>query len=535
MSNTFAEYLEDTDIEARKRDYSASVLAPLTRGNSDKPEIFLNGSEKTIFQLIGEEQAQSDWRNLEGTFQAQEDSREFLEEKGESLAQHILKDYSTLADEITKHAEARASAAKDEKSAWLKMHNLSSAITRRETRAQRLIEGEIQKEAWHPPQTLMNWLEKTTRFFPDFSNEGQRLATRWQNWQGEQNNCVAQMALGVSLGEMTVIRQTLANWLSTRNKLLDDTHILVNRAVSFIEPLRNRLQGVEKELDAWGEWLTRQASQQNTGSSEEQNNLVQQIEQARTKLGELRQHFGLERKHAIHLEKLQIEFLAEWTKVQPDICPTCGENHHDRGGIDHVVNIIKTEVEARLANYEQDGKIIATTLAEMEAKLASFGICPVSEQRQRELRELLAPFCADASLQTLLTDPIKRTALKNSIQSAQRLPPVQEPLSELDDAAKQLAERCLSLDAEAERLWPLPERWAKIVKALKNECDSIVAEHLPETLQKLWWEVALALTSARWNLAATPVFQAQGRSTQKLVIGIEERGDTPARYLFNLV
>jgi len=533
VSNTLAEYLDDKDVEPRKRNYIASVLSPLGNRTATQPTITLNGNVKSISSQDGQH-AKADWNKLEGSFQAQEDSGLFLEEEGTSLALRILKNYSTMADEVTKHAEARASAAKDIKTDWLRMHNLNAAISVRDTRSQRLIEGELRKEALHPSQSMLDWLNKTTSFFPDIASDGQHLAAQWQRWKDGQSECIAHMSGGISLGEASLVRQALATWLATRNALLTDTRALVVRAAPLIEPLRNQLQGVEQELDAWGEWLNRQASQPSTNFGEEQNQLSQEITQARTELGVLRLQFALERKHAMFLEKLKAEFLSEWIKSYHDTCPTCGQDHHDRGGIEHVVDSIKSEVETRKEEYEQQGKALAATLAEMEARLASFGICPVSEPRQRELHTLLTSFCADASLQTLLTNTVERTVLKNRIQSARILPDVPEPLGELEENARRIAEQCMSLDAEAERLWQLPERWAKIVKVLGTECDVIVAKHLPETIQKLWWEIALTLTPARWNLAATPTFKInRGRNIQKLVIGVSEREDTPARYLFN--
>lgn len=532
VSNTLVSYLDDTNVESRKRNYTASVLSPLGN-NSTTPTISLNDNEKVISSQDSQ-YVHAEWEKLEGTFQAQEDSRLFLEERGESLALRILKNYSTLADEVTKHAEARASAAKEIKTEWLKRHNLNAAISVRDTRSQRLIEGELRKESLHPSQSMLDWLNKTTSFFPVVASDGHSLAGRWEYWKYMQSECIAHMSAGISLGDVSQVRKILSTWLETRNDLLTNTRVLVAQAVPLIEPLRNQLQGIERDLDAWGEWLNRQSSQANSNVSEELNLLSKEIEQTRTQLAASRSQFALERKHASFLEKLKIEFLSEWVAEHPDTCPTCGQDHHDHGGLAHVVESIKNVVEGRKEEYELQGRLLAANLAEMEARLASFGVCPVSESRQEELGALLIPFCGDASLQTLLSNTAERAILKTRIQSARILPDVPEPLGELEENARRIAEKCFSLDAEAERLWQLPERWVKIVKALREECDAIVARHLPETVQKLWWEIALILTPARWNLAATPVFQInRTRNTQKLVIGITERDDTPAYYLFN--
>jgi hypothetical protein len=88
------------------------------------------------------------WRDLEGSFLGQEDSREFLGEPGEALGERILKGYSTLADRVTELATSRERLAKEEKSNWLRDHGLVASIKRRETRALRLIEAELQKQSW---------------------------------------------------------------------------------------------------------------------------------------------------------------------------------------------------------------------------------------------------------------------------------------------------------------------------------------------------------------------------------------------------
>jgi energy-coupling factor transporter ATP-binding protein EcfA2 len=532
-SNTLKDYLCDPDADSKKRGYAPTVLAQLSGNTQLEPTTLLNGIEKSGYKTASKEEAKENYFSMEGTFQAQEDTRKFLEEPGESLALRILKNYSTLADEVTKHAEARSYAAKSEKSEWLKNHGLNASISIRETRAKRLIEGEIRKEPWSPSQTLMEWLEKTSQFFPTITSDSQRLFHRWQSWHESQEAYINSMAQGISIGEITVVHQPLATWLSSRNKLLEDTRTLVNSASPLIDSLRSRLRGVEAELDAWGEWIAKQTSLSSASTNEEEQQLIQQMEQIRQRLAELRQSFSFDRKHSQHLEKLKTEFLTDWVKTNPDICPTCGDDHHDKGGIGKVIDTLKAGLDERLANFEQEGKTLNGALAEMEAKLASFGVCPIGEKRQAELHELLAPFCRDATLQTILTNKLSRATLKSSIQAAQRLPEVQTPITEPTDIAQQLAERCMALDAEAERLWVLPERWAKIVKALDNECRDIVERHLPETLQKLWWEIALVMTPARWNLAAAAEFQMKGRTSQKLIIGIKERSDTPAKYFFN--
>lgn len=524
-SRTWSRFTADADVESRTRDYPTSVLSPLK--GADKPEILLNGS---AIQLSAG--SNLDARVLDGSFLGQEDSREFLSDSSQNLGQRILKGYSTLADRLTDLAATRERAAKDEKSNWLRQHGLNASIKRRETRTQRLIEGEIQKEGWAPSQSMLDWLESASLAIPALGDDGVRVATRWRAWSKQQNKIVEQMATGALIGEANLVGAPLITWLNARNELLIATHTILSRAGSLIATLRDRLANVDKELDAWGEWLSRQ-SKSSSSEDSEQTNLLQQIEAARIKLLDLRNRISTIRKHATHLTQLREEFLPEWIRNSPNTCPTCGENHEKRGGIEQVVKEAEKNTLEQLAALEKEDLVLSTDLSTLEARLAALGLCPVSEQRQKDLQDLLRPFTKERTLLSYLQSIADRSDLKIRLKNAQTLPDVQNPLpiNQLEDAAKRLAERSLSLDAEAERLWPLPERWNSIVSALKKECDSIVARHLPETLQKVWLEIVAAMTSARWNLASRPIFQVKDQG--RLTLGIEERPDTPARYLFN--
>jgi hypothetical protein len=99
---------------------------------------------------------------LDGNFLGQDDGREFLGHSGATLAERILRGYSTLADRVTSVAGERELAAKNEKTLWLREHGLSAAISRRETRAQHLIEIEIGRLSLPAPGATLEWLEKTS-------------------------------------------------------------------------------------------------------------------------------------------------------------------------------------------------------------------------------------------------------------------------------------------------------------------------------------------------------------------------------------
>jgi hypothetical protein len=182
---------------------------------------------------------------------------------------------------------------------------------------------------------------------------------------------------------------------------------------------------------------------------------------------------------------------------------------------------------------EAEEKKLTADGESLEARLAASGISPIGQQRQIEIQELLRHFAGDQPLHAMLASLVDRAVLKARVREAQTLPDVPTPIvgESLKDLAQKVAERALSLDLEAERLWPLPEQWGKILKTLREECDKIVSKHLPETLQRVLREIAGALTAARWNVAGKPVLQNRGQG--KAIVSFESRQNVPARYLMN--
>lgn len=528
MSKSWDSYQADIDIEPRMKDYPGKVLASL--GGEEKPKIIFNGAEVSIDTPPN---AKERWRELDGNFLGQEDSREFLGENGPALAERILKGYSTLADRVIELAATRESVAKNEKSSWLRDHGLSASISRRETRAQKLIEEEIRKQSWGMNDALLEWLEKTSLANPSVAGAGSRLADRWRAWSDQQQKIVASMAKGVLIGEIALVRSPLEDWLDVRNGILVETAVLVTRARSSIDELRARLVGVERDLDIWAEWLARNSSASDPQLNDKQSALGREIAVGREKLKSVRQSNEFERKRAAHLRQLKDGFLGVWSQLHPNICPTCGEDHSKSGGIEKVVANMQAETEKRLTDLEGEENSLSEQLKLLESQLASFGLSPIGDDRQRELEKSLAPFVGSDTLRACLSNAESRAELKRRVRDAQTLPDVPDALGKerMSDSVQRLAEQALTLDLEAERLWPLPERWKKINGALKEGCDRIVAAHLPGTIQKVWWEVAAALTSGRWNLAAKAEFLVKTQG--KVIVGTNERPDTPARYLFN--
>ncbi len=111
-----------------------------------------------------------------------------------------------------------------------------------------------------------------------------------------------------------------------------------------------------------------------------------------------------------------------------------------------------------------------------------------------------------------------------------------------NEAAGRVFESLSMVTAEGESLRVAPDSWGRIKKLIDSAAASLVQQHLPNTLEAVWQEIAYGLTPARWNLWGKPrLIPNLARGAQKLTVEItpnpEVRGSNGenllARYAFN--
>jgi hypothetical protein len=206
------------------------------------------------------------------------------------------------------------------------------------------------------------------------------------------------MATAVLLGEANAVAGSLESWLKLRNTLLTKRQRWWVELVPLFRNSEISCPVLDEELDAWAQWLSRQAEGKGEGSSKEYKSLLAKIEVAGNELKQLRRQFEMERQHASHLRQLQTEFLGIWAKDNPNVCPTCASDHSTADGITGVVRKVQTDVEEQLSSLEQKGKSTSEHLRKLETQLSALGFCPVSTSRQEEIARILAPLLDNQSL-----------------------------------------------------------------------------------------------------------------------------------------
>jgi hypothetical protein len=124
----------------------------------------------------------------------------------------------------------------------------------------------------------------------------------------------------------------------------------------------------------------------------------------------------------------------------------------------------------------------------------------------------------------------QRDALLTSLATLRQIPPA--PLIiDADVNAERIVKKVLSQFREADETFDAPTNWKPVKEKLTKTLDSIVNEHLPHTLEKLWRELALNLTAAPWLLPDPfRIDVVTRRGEQASTIRIKDR---LARYILN--
>lgn len=528
-------YLGDGDV-LRKDNYVSQVLTPLSGGT---PKIAVNDISWDSSQVthLTTETAKSKLQRVDGNLLAQEDSREFIKEAGKELGARILAGYSTLADRAQSLTRSAYEGANVRRKDWLERYGLNTNITRPEKRWRRLAEYVLNRNVPTVSVGLTDWLLKARSLSSALGEGASELALRWRKSDGEKRAALAEKIASMGVESMDgKLREPIRSWMEERNFLAQDTRQVIESLRPNVEALRAEHETLAEEINQWGEWLVRQVKPRDVVAPlDEYQDLIRQVEDARKANEQVIKDGMFLRQHSEHLTKLQQEFLPSWVKERPDECPTCGVDHEADGGILAVVEKLQASLHDQLDAKRAELRQRQDALKLTESRLAAIGECPISAERRETLSAKLAGLTQDSTLEAILADIDRRTELQRELQAMIVLPIGPESIDDAINQSEKLAVDIASLNVEGERIWQEPDNWGEINTTLQKECQAIVEQHLPQTLEAVWLEITFALTSAPWNLAATPRFESTlSRGSEKLMIvaGKDER-QVLARYLFN--
>lgn len=549
-STTLRNYLEkdvEKDLTPKERaNYVANVLINRRRHEGSMPVILLNDRASALEAIASSfEEASARVKAADGTFLAQEDARAFVSLPGADLALRILRGYSDLADKTQGYVDAQYNQSNQRYKEWLGEHGLNSGITLPSTRFTKLALMQLGKHVPSGGQGISNWLGSLAKRFPEATEQSNAAGLRWQRVDSPaaRDELCEKMANAEKLGFGV---EMLEGWFKARLNALQAIDELDRIYESRIQALTSQFQEIQEDLKSWAAWKTRQAQTppvQAVPDATQELSIghIAELEKALAELTREGQDLSLRNEH---LNGVVRDLLPKWKESHPKDCPTCNAVHPD--GIESVVAglqvIVQQQVDAlRNAYREKQGQ-----LKELRSAQTTQDVCPLSELRQNQLANLLnLELDGPQGLAALVSQPDGHALIMQSIAALAARPKLRDLMlacEPANEASGRVFESISAVTAEGEALRIAPDSWGRIKKLIDSAAASLVQQHLPNTLEAVWQEIAYGLTPARWNLWGKPrLIPNLTRGAQKLTVEISPNTEIQgsngknllARYAFN--
>lgn len=535
-SRRLHEYLVDQD-EGRTHDgasYVSRVLADLD--GPQRPEVEADG--KPVLSTIATTAQEAEKRLLEtdGNLLAQEDARLFVGTRGVDLGSRVLRNYSRLARAVQKTCAEEYQAANVQRQNWLRKFGISASIRRDDSRFKNLVAYFLAEDFPSSPQVVA-WLQAVEARMPFAQTTARSLARGWSTV--DERSRRDQLAMSIdqwqSFGTNDDCAKVIQQWLDERElvlRRLDALRIDVDDKSIQLGAHRSE---IESDLKEWRGWLS-QPGQAGSGLAEGQTDDDKAEKEVAIKLAELKAVGLALAEHLQHVQQVREKVMPTWSRRHPDECPTCGANHHSEGGITLVLARLVEKLEDQLSTARQQYADLLAKAKGLSQRRAVRGECPLSSDRRSYVAQLLGT--DNEGFEVLEARLVNGESFIADVLRSIDLLLVPLTIHRTNDpaqAARSLWDRIAAENSRGIALWELPERWSRIKAVVDTECEAIVREHLPQTLEAVWTELALVMTPARWNLPDYPkMLSASTRAgdSLRLVVGRGQRV-VGVRHIFN--
>ncbi len=527
----FVDRGREPDIIARDRttDYLEQYLAPVEDAQGG-PEIALDEQSLTRPRLINTDSTGEVDIAMCGTILTQDMSLEFAQMPADELGARVLRGYSDLADHIEEYTESRANQANAERKEFLRDLGLSAAITKIETAYERIAQHEINQSLPPLSPSLVVWLDKAGTILGTSAGD---FPSRWQTWGDDEKRKELSRRIARSSKSPENIMGDLRKWLDTYNELASRSAELIKKAKSRIASIQHELEGATARITAWGEWLEKHAEAPQMCASPESDALSKSRHELQMKQKQVLERGHSVKAHLDHLMQVEAYVRETWSKEHVDDCPTCGASHAEHGGILKVVESLRAKTAVERDRLRGEYAATKTQIEAATKKLPELGQarCPLSSEEQASIVEALQWLIPEtARFAEWISVKAQRDMLLAAVAEMQQMPPVPQT-RDAQREADGVTQKILSRFQQADNVFQAPMNWKPVKEKLNTTLAEIVKNHLPDTLARLWVELALNLTSASWLLPERPCIDVTTRrGNKRSTVRVKGR---LARYILN--
>jgi len=526
----FSDIEREKDISARDRraDYLNGYIRPLSNPSAI-PEVNIDRSEWRAIDLCDSTAVADIETDMNGTILTQERTSEFCLMNQSALAAQVVRDYSNLADFIEETVGNLVNQAQDGRVQLLRENGLTAQITKLETAYPKIAKRILKEHGPAIALPVVQWLEGIAAVVP---GRAEALSIRWRNWDSDQAKDELAAEIAKSQSNSQRLQQTIQFWVEDYNRLIRDSAGVLSELQLRFGILGSEARNVLDDLDVWGLWL------QKTQSTESKNAPdTQELTERQTALElEVSVLLGRGRDATRRLKHVQAseEFIqSSWVADHANECPTCSSDLTTRGGILNVVKELTELLTLQRQELLSQHQVVNEQLNEVRTKLAESGLeqCPVPIDQRDLIRDRFSVLMPEGTdFDAYIAVEGNRVALRATFEFGQRIPSLPDE-RHAETLGSEIAQEILRSFQQAEAAFKGPDDWKPVQAKLNDKLRDIVQQHLPNTLEKLWIELALSLTPAPWLLPARPQMATNVQRRQR-TLSLRVNGSL-ARYILN--
>ena len=473
--------------------------------------------------------------HISGTFLSQEQTGEFTKMDRQELGSMIVGQSSTLALALNSFLQERYNEIRERQKAFLKKYSINASVKRIETASEKIVDSYLET-VFVKPAAFLNWLEKDSFLEHPFFTNALSFHHEWELFIQQKDDY---------LKSIIKVEENDKNYFI--KELLIKKSALLAKSHDFYKTIEKQTQGITNEivsdLQKWAQWLQGQQDK-NIESSSEATQIKQRVSKLQKELEKVIKT-GIQLKARIDHIETAINFMQtqHWAKEHHDECPTCGSNLSEREGAEQAITALfhqsQQERETLLVEYKK----LSSKIKTYEAKLIELGEVPnpVSHERQNEIREnLLWLLPKDIPFLEFIGIQQNADYLIGLIQDVQLRQPTSERTLSDDEINTIALEKARWIEEELKNIqdnFAQERAWTNINKTLQKEIASIIDQHLPDTFQALWIEIAKTLTPAPWQYRGNIQLDADTKNKQSAVtvdfVGKTDGKQRLAYYILN--
>jgi hypothetical protein len=504
VSTRYIEYIADHNEPApdKARKYMADYLRPIGRDATPRAAININALQP--LQLADPENAADECELISGTFLSQSASENLLKMQAADLGAQIAGSYSGTAATLLDHVDKRIHETDAKRTQFNRQWGFRANVSKIDT-ARAKIATTFLSNATPEFNEVWAWINEGARLHWNLGSVFRQVQSKIDNdWRSNESKRERSL---INVTSEIELRRILRDALASYYSCLKSAALLV----SSVKDISNSISpDFGEQLELWENWL-REVSPSEPSTAPE---LRGQLEQLRAELARLARGGTVLRERLDHLTSVEVWARKHWSEQHSATCPTCDTDLANRGGLLGAMAGVRSITEAevnRLRGLYLKTRSRIDELSRTTPMLSP----PLTPDAQATLTKDVA-LLSDIRL-AKLTMPGEFEQLR-AVDAFinKRKPSIDEAPSDGDikDKATKLATQIWAAFREFEEITEAPDAWKRTQKLMVQELTAGIREHLPQSVQALWWELARNMLPAPWQYPGAINFSVEQKRAQ---------------------